>query len=275
MSVSLVIRHDLDRLANTLGAIATETGKDGKRLVADATVQVTIGGNGVKGLLQEYRAIAPKKGAVKSAPWGAGKTFNAHGERDSTGVSVAASNRARELLRGAPAGYFRIGSKRVFPLGIAPAGLRSKARLVNARQSRGGKYNRLGIATAATARGIKKPAGAKLLNLRALAVYFEINQRDSSRGYLARQFVTGVPRRINADAPSAAYAYAARRKDGKVIGSVTYAATQSGAVGHILGLVEPNSLNTETINRRVLAAVLRDKEQYLSRRILANFSKQR
>lgn len=271
MPASIYIRHDLDRLANTLGAIARETGKDGRALVADATVQVAIGGNGIKGLLQEYRALAPKKGAIKSAPWGAGKTFNAFGERDSTGVSIPATDRARELLRGAPAGYFRVGARRIFPLGVAPAGTRTRARLVNARESRRGKYNRLAIATAGTARGAIKPAGAKLLNLRALSVYFEINQRESSRGYLARQFVTGIPRKIAPDTPAAAYA--ARRKDGKVIGSVSYAAAREAASGRILGLVEPNSKNTEAINRRVLAAVIRDKEQYLSRKLLENFSK--
>lgn len=278
VAVSLSIKSDLDRLSRTLGAIGAETGKDARRLVADATVQLTIGGNGVKGLRQLYAEIAPAKGSVRSAPWGIGRTSRVHGERGSLGVSLYAERTARALLGSRAAAYFRLSGKRITPVAISVRHTRRGPTLrgVNFRSGRNAAPV---YATRQNTAGVALPSDAKSLNLRALAVFFELGAREAGRGLLGKQFtMRGLRGTIAAvqDEGRASLSAALDGGDHATIGRVTYHATKTGTTyGRVEGFIAPNTRYTDSLNARAVSAVLRDKEQYLSRKILQNFTRPR
>lgn len=253
------VDSDLKKLGETIQKTAQYSRKGLALLLADATTQITIGGNGIDGLYQGFRKLRPNPDTdIRSAPWGIGRTRRVYGEVSRHSVSIAAQRRAEAIMGNNPSLLFRMtGSgplKKPVPLTI---GVRKNV-LFRPGKNALPKYAKV------------KGPGEKRLNLRALAVYYELQLRATGTGISAAEFAIrrstlGQNLRRAADS-NASVRLVQLRSAGLPIGSVEF----DGASARVRGYLSLRS-DVTGIEQRTVAAVLADKQARLEQAI-AKFS---
>lgn len=278
MPLDIHVREDLGRLANTLGEIQRVTGKTGQALVADAAVQFAIGGNGVRGMFQRLRAVRPEPDAITRAAQARGWRVRITHE--------AAKDRAFAAWRGQSSSssslLFRLGKDRAStrdPNRIKRGNLkrvvidRKTGRLRNERSLKAEAGVSNFERTAATvgdrlAKGSRRNAVS--LNMRAAEVHWELKMREASRGYLASSY---AHKGIKAMTRRKEYHSDLRAKDGRLTGSADFMTGDGAAIASFANNFPATRSNPDAMTRDALAAVMADKEAYLSRKLLENFTK--
>lgn len=253
------VDSDLKKLGETIEKTAQYSRRGLALLLADATTQITIGGNGIDGLYQGFRKLRPNPDTdIRSAPWGIGRTRRVYGDVGRVGVSIAAQRRAEDILQGKKSLLFRMTRTRGGILGKPVPLLVGKRKNVLFGPRKGLTYAKV------------KGPGEKRLNLRALAVYYELQLRATGTGISAAEFAIrrstlGQNLRRAADS-NASVRLVQLRSAGLPIGSVEF----DGASARVRGYLSLRS-DVTGIEQRVVAAVLADKQARLERAI-AKFS---
>lgn len=290
MPVRITIRDDLAALSDTLGAIARVTGKDASRLVADATVQFLIGGNGITGMAKLTRGYAPAKGRISEVAKMRGYRVvifhNRARERAERRFADAGGAQGNSLLVRfknsslAPSAAGLGASRRKNTAGLTFLSYRN-GKLVRLKDpyknGKGSNAERQTPVTTAEARfmGLKPAKGGRVasLNLRALTVYYELRARESSRLNLASSYAfKGLaalrdPSALVADARATA-------ASGRLTGAVSYRTDgRTSATSVISNFIPMKRRDLDAASSLTLRAVLRDKQAYLARKIQDNFTR--
>lgn len=266
MALSASITHDLRRLGSTLAAISKETGKDGRALVADASVQFLVGGNGVTGMYSRVKALAPDRGRIS-------EVAKLRGYRVKIAHPKAAERALRDMRTAGGSGsmLFRRRKSTFAPSAKKGGGLKRLAyrngKLVNASSAEAGVST-----TEAGFMGLRRKPGMISLNARALMVYYELRAREASRMSLASSYAFAGIRALRGK-DSGTASFARRNAASLLVGSVFFSAAGDASYARISNFIPTKSVRLEPLAAATLSQVLADKEAYLSRKILKNFTR--
>ncbi len=173
----------IDRLSDTLAQFRSVSGRSAERVLFDKGTQILQGNNdskygaGFKGLYGMFRRQRPEDGAIY-------RSAKLRGFRGA--VSERALNRAREMMGGYKSILVNTSTDDAgrVKIGFVRAGVQKKVKRVHYRWGRK-SFAVSGRGFYEGGAGIQRNPDDKVVNLRAVAKWFELRQRESARGFLA------------------------------------------------------------------------------------------